>query len=119
MKVMVLIKADKESEAGVMPDSTLLSKMSRYNEELTEAGIMVEGKGLQPTSKGKRIKLSGEKKTVIDGPFPYSNELIAGFWIWNVRSMDEAVEWVKLCPNPANGETEIEIRQLFETKDLR
>lgn len=118
MKVMVIVKADKESEAGVMPDTKLLAEMGKYNEKLVEAGIMLDGEGLHPTSKGKRVRFAGEQRSVIDGPFQYSKELIAGFWIWNVKSMDEAVEWVKRCPNPMTGETEIEIRKIFEAEDF-
>jgi hypothetical protein len=115
---MVIVKATKDSEAGVMPKTELLAEMGKFNEELVKAGIMLAGEGLQPSSKGKRIRFSGEKRTVIDGPFTETKELIAGFWLWQVRSMDEAIEWVKRCPNPHAGEAEIEIRQVFETEDF-
>jgi len=118
MRVMVIVKASKESEAGALPDTEILSKMGKYNEELVKAGVMLAGEGLQPTSKGKRVRFSGDKRTVIDGPFTESKELIAGYWIWQVRSMEEAVEWLKRCPNPQPGETEVEIRQVFEANDL-
>src|SRR5712672_100056 len=109
MRVMVIVKANKESEAGQLPDTEILAKMGKYNEQLVKAGVMLAGDGLQPTSKGKRVRFSGEKRTVIDGPFAETKELIAGYWIWQVRSMDEAVEWVKRCPNPTGVEAEIEI----------
>jgi hypothetical protein len=115
---MVLIKADKDSEAGVMPSQQLLTDMGKFNEELVKAGIMLAGEGLHPSSKGKRVRFSGEKRTVIDGPFAETKELIAGFWLWQVRSMEEAVEWVKRCPNPMGGESEVEIRQVFEAEDF-
>ncbi len=118
MRVMVLIKADKNSEAGVLPDQKLLTEMGKFNEELVKAGIMLDGEGLHPTSKGKRVIFSGTKRTVMDGPFPETKELIAGFWMWQVKSMDEAVEWVKRCPNPMGTESEIEIRQVFEADDF-
>ena len=118
MRVMVLIKADKNSEAGVLPDQKLLTEMGKFNEELVKAGIMLDGEGLHPTSKGKRVIFSGTKRTVMDGPFPETKELIAGFWMWKVKSMDEAVEWVKRCPNPMGTESEIEIRQVFEADDF-
>jgi hypothetical protein len=118
MRVMVIVKASKESEAGVLPDTEILTKMGKYNEELVKAGIMLAGEGLQPTSKGKRVRFSGEKRTVIDGPFTETKELIAGYWMWQVRSMEEAVEWLKRCPNPHPGETEVEIRPVFEANDL-
>ncbi len=118
MRVMVIIKADKDTEAGVMPSQQLLTEMGNYNEELVKAGIMLAGEGLHPSSKGKRVKFSGEKRTVIDGPFAEAKELIAGFWIWKVNSMDEAVEWVKRCPNPTGAESEIEIRPIFEAEDF-
>jgi hypothetical protein len=118
MRVMVIVKASEKSEAGVLPDSELLDKMSKYNEDLAKAGIMLAGEGLQRTSQGKRIKFSGTKRTVIDGPFTETKELIAGFWIWQVRSMDEAVEWLKRCPNPHDEETELEIRPVFEACDF-
>jgi hypothetical protein len=118
MRCMVIVKATKDSEAGVMPKTKLLAEMGKFNEELVKAGIMLAGEGLQPSSKGKRVRFSGEKRTVIDGPFTESKELIAGFWLWQVRSMDEAIEWVKRCPNPHEGEAEIEIRQVFEAEDF-
>ena len=118
MRVMVIIKADKDSEAGVLPDQKLLSDMMQFNEELVKAGVMLAGEGLQPSSKGKRVKFSGSNRTVTDGPFAETKELIAGFWLWKVESMDEAVEWVKRCPNPMGVESEIEIRQVFEAQDF-
>jgi hypothetical protein len=118
MRVMVIVKATKESEAGVLPSTELLGAMGTYNEELVKAGVMLAGEGLRPSSKGARVKFSGEKRTVIDGPFSETKELIAGFWLWQVRSMDEAIEWVKRCPNPMEGESEIEIRQVSEAEDF-
>lgn len=118
MRVMVIVKASKSSEAGVMPDQQLLAEMGQFNEELVNAGIMLAGEGLQPTSKGKRVHFSGPKRTVIDGPFAETKELIAGFWIWKVKSMEEALEWVKRCPNPHNEASDIEIRQIFEAEDF-
>lgn len=118
MRVMVIVKATKDSEAGVMPSKELLTAMGNYNEELVKAGIMLAGEGLQPSSKGKRVRFSGSKRTVIDGPFAETKELIAGYWIWQVRSMDEALEWLKRCPNPMPGESEIEIRPVFEAADF-
>jgi hypothetical protein len=118
MRVMVLIKADKNSEAGILPDEKLLTEMGKYNEELVKAGIMLAGEGLQPTSKGVRVRFSGDSRTVIDGPFAETKELIAGFWLWQVKSMDEAIEWLKRCPNPHSSETEVEIRQVFEAEDF-
>ena len=118
MRVMVIVKASKESEAGVLPDTELLAKMGKYNEQLVKAGIMLAGDGLQPSSKGKRVRFSGDKRSVIDGPFTETKELIAGYWIWQVRSMEEAVEWLKRCPNPHHEETEVEIRQVFEAADF-
>lgn len=119
MRVMVLIKADERSEAGMMPDEALMAAMGRYNEELVKAGVMLAGEGLHPSSRGKRVRLSGDQRTVIDGPFAETKELIAGFWLWQVRSMDEAVEWVKRMPNPMPGtEPEVEIRPAFETEDF-
>lgn len=119
MRFMVIIKADKNSEAGVMPDQKLLTEMGSYNEELVKAGVMLAGEGLHPSSKGARVKFSGAKRTVIDGPFPETKELIAGFWLWQVKSKEEAIEWVKRCPNPMPGtECEIEIRQVFEADDF-
>src|SRR3712207_1452452 len=118
MRVMVIVKADKDSEAGVMPSTELLEAMGKYNEELVKAGIMLAGEGLHPSSKGARVRFSGEKRTVVDGPFAEAKELIAGFWLWQVKSMDEAIEWVKRCPNPMAGEAEIEIRPVFEAEDF-
>jgi hypothetical protein len=119
MKVMVIVKATKNSEAGNMPSEKLLTEMGKYNEELVKAGIMLDGEGLQPSSKGKRIKFSGGKRTLVDGPFAESKELIAGYWVWQVRSMDEAVEWARRCPDPMPGEdAELEIRPIFEADDF-
>jgi hypothetical protein len=119
MKVMVIVKATKNSEAGVMPSEKLLTEMGNYNEELVKAGIMLAGEGLQPSSKGKRIKFSGRQRSVLDGPFTETKELIAGYWVWQVRSMDEAVEWARRCPDPMPGEeAELEIRPLFEAEDF-
>ena len=118
MRFMVIVKANKDSEAGVMPGRKLLAEMGKFNEELAKAGVLLAGEGLHPTSKGARVKFSGAKRTVIDGPFTETKELIAGFWLWQVRSMEEAIEWVKRCPNPHEGETEIEIRQVFEAADF-
>ena len=119
MRFMILVKADKNSEAGVLPDQKLLADMGKYNEELVKAGILLAGEGLQPSSKGARVKFSGDKRTVIDGPFSETKELIAGFWLWQVKSKEEAIEWVKRCPNPFPGtESEIEIRQVFEAEDF-
>jgi hypothetical protein len=118
MRVMVLIKADEDTEAGVMPSEQLLAEMGRYNEELVKAGIMLAGEGLHPSSKGARVRFSGEKRSVIDGPFAETKELIAGFWLWQVRSMDEAIEWVKRCPNPTGAESVVEIRPVFEAEDF-
>ena len=118
MRFMVIVKATKESEAGEMPSTELLTAMGKYNEELVKAGIMLAGDGLHPSSKGARVRFSGAKRTVIDGPFAETKELIAGFWIWQVRSLDEAIEWVKRCPNPMSGESDIEIRQVFEAEDF-
>ena len=118
MRVMVLVKATPESEAGQMPSTELLEAMGRYNEELTKAGIMLAGEGLHPSAKGKRVRFQGSERSVVDGPFAETKELIAGFWLWEVRSMDEAIEWVKRCPNPMDGEAEIEIRPLFEPEDF-
>jgi len=118
MRFIVLVKADKDSEAGVMPNEQLLTAMGNFNDELVKAGVMVAGEGLHPSSKGARVKFSGEKRTVIDGPFTEVKELIAGYWIWQVNSLEEAIEWVKRCPNPMGGESEIEIRQVFEADDF-
>ena len=118
MRFMVIVKASKESEAGEMPSEQLLKEMGDYNEQLVKAGIMKAGEGLQPSSKGKRVRFSGKQRTVIDGPFPETKELIAGYWIWEAKSLEEAVEWVKKCPNPMPTESEIEIRQIFEAEDF-
>jgi hypothetical protein len=119
MKVMVIVKATKNSEAGVMPSEQLLAEMGRYNEELVKAGIMLAGDGLQPSAKGKRIRFGGGKRTVLDGPFTETKELIAGYWIWQVRSIEEAVEWARRCPDPMPGEdAELEIRPVFEAADF-
>ena len=120
MRFMFIVKASKDSEAGVMPSEKLLGEMGKFNEELVKAGIMLEGEGLQPSSKGSRVKFSGNKRFVTDGPFAETKELIAGFWIWKCESKQEAIEWVKRCPNPTgtNVESEIEIRQIFEAEDF-
>jgi hypothetical protein len=118
MKVMILIKATKDSEAGVMPSTEMLTAMGQYNEELVKAGIMLAGEGLHPSAKGARVRFSGTKRTVIDGPFAETKELIAGFWMWQVKSMEEAIEWVKRCPNPMLTDSEIEIRRVFEAEDF-
>src|SRR5688572_9317206 len=119
MRVMVIVKATPESEANQMPSEALLAEMGAYNEELVKAGIMLAGEGLHPSSKGKRIKFSGTKRTVVDGPFAEANELVAGYWLWQVKSIDEAVEWAKRCPNPMPGEeSELEIRPVFEAEDF-
>jgi hypothetical protein len=118
MRCIVMVKATKDSEAGVMPKQELLAEMGKFNEELVKAGVLLAAEGLQPSSKGKRVRFSGSNRKVIDGPFTESKELIAGFWLWQVRSMEEAVEWVKRCPNPCEGESEIEIRQVFEADDF-
>ncbi len=119
MRFMILVKADKNSEAGVLPDEKLLTAMGKYNEELVKAGVMLAGEGLQPSSKGARVRFSGNKRAVIDGPFAETKELIAGYWLWQVKSKEEAIEWVKRCPNPFPGtESEIEIRQVFEAEDF-
>lgn len=118
MRVMVIVKATKDSEAGVLPSKELITAMGNYNEELVKAGIMLAGEGLKPSSQGKRLRFSGSKRTVIDGPFSETKELIAGYWIWQVRSMEEAVEWLKRCPNPMPGESEVEIRPVFEAADF-
>jgi hypothetical protein len=115
---MVLVKADKNTEAGIMPSEQLLAEMGKFNEELVKAGVLLAGEGLHPSSKGARIKFSGDKRTVIDGPFTETKELIAGFWLWQVKSKEEAIEWVKRCPNPTGAESEIEIRQVFEAADF-
>jgi hypothetical protein len=118
MRFMVMVKATKDSEAGVMPSQQLLAEMGKFNEELVKAGVMLAGEGLHPSSKGARIKFSGTKRTVVDGPFSETKELVAGFWLWQVKSREEAIEWVKRCPNPHDGDGEIEIRQIFETADF-
>src|SRR5213080_2133405 len=119
MRFMVIVKADKNSEAGVMPSEQLLAEMGKFNEELANAGVLLAGEGLHPSSKGARVKFSGEKRIVTDGPFPEAKELIAGFWLWQVKSKEEAIEWVKRCPNPMpDTEAEIEIRQVFEAEDF-
>ena len=118
MRFMLLIKADQNTEAGKLPDEKLLADMGKYNEELVKAGVMLAGEGLQPSSKGARVKFSGATRTVIDGPFSETKELIAGFWLIQVKSKEEAIEWVKRCPNPLDGEAEIEIRQVFEADDF-
>jgi hypothetical protein len=118
MRFMILVKATKDSEAGKMPDETLLAEMGKFNEELVKAGVMLAGEGLHPSSKGARVRFSGAKRTVIDGPFTETKELVAGFWLWQVKSKEEAIEWVKRCPNPMPGESEIEIRQIFEAEDF-
>lgn len=118
MRFMVIVKADKNTEAGVMPSEKLLADMGKYNEELVKAGVMLAGEGLQPSSKGARVKFSGDTRTVIDGPFTETKELIAGYWLFQVKSKEEAIEWVKRCPNPLEGESEIEIRQVFEADDF-
>jgi hypothetical protein len=119
MRCMVIVKASRDSEAGVMPSEELLAAMGKYNEELVNAGVMLAGEGLHPSAKGKRVRFSGSQRTVVDGPFAETKELIAGYWLWQVASMDEAVEWVKRCPNPMPGvEAEIEIRPVFEAEDF-
>jgi hypothetical protein len=120
MRFMVIVKASKNSEAGVLPSEKLLTEMGKFNEELAKAGVMLAGEGLQPSSKGARVRFSGEKRTVIDGPFAETKELVAGFWLWKCESLQEAIEWVKRCPNPMPGEeAEIEIRQVFEAEDFK
>ena len=118
MRFMVLVKADKNTEAGALPDEKLLTEMGKFNEELVKAGVMLAGDGLHPSSKGARVKFSGTKRTVIDGPFAETKELVAGYWLWQVKSKEEAIEWVKRCPNPTGAEAEIEIRQVFEAEDF-
>ena len=118
MRFMILVKADKNTEAGALPDEKLLSEMGKYNEDLAKAGILLAGEGLHPSSKGARVRFSGEKRTVIDGPFAETKELIAGFWLWQVKSKEEAIAWVKRCPMPRDAEAEIEIRQVFEAEDF-
>jgi hypothetical protein len=118
MRFMVIIKADAKSEAGEMPSERLLTEMGKYNEELVKAGVMLAGEGLHPSSKGARVRFSGSKRTVIDGPFSEAKELVAGFWLIQVKSKEEAIEWVKRIPNPDNADTEVEIRQVFEAEDF-
>lgn len=118
MRFMIIVKATKDSEAGMMPSEKLLAEMGKFNEELARAGVLLAGEGLQPSSKGARVRFSGTKRTVTDGPFPETKELIAGFWLWQVKSKDEAIEWVKRCPNPHNEDCEIEVRQVFEAEDF-
>src|ERR1700710_2724332 len=118
MRFMVMVKADKNSEAGILPDERLLTEMGNYNEELVKAGVMLAGEGLHPSSKGARVRFSGSKRSVTDGPFAETKELVAGFWLWQCKSMDEAIEWLKRCPNPMEGESEIEIRPIFEAEDF-
>ena len=118
MRFMVIIKANKDSEAGVLPSEKLLTEMGKYNEELVKAGVMLAGEGLHPSSKGARVRFSGEKRTVVDGPFSETKELLAGFWLWQVKSKEEAIEWVKRCPNPMSEESDVEIRQVFEAEDF-
>jgi hypothetical protein len=118
MRFMVMVKATRDSEAGVMPGEQLLAEMGRYNEELVKAGVMQAGEGLHPSSKGARVRFSGQARSVIDGPFAETKELVAGFWLWQCASLQEAIEWVKRCPNPMKGDSEIEIRQIFEADDF-
>ena len=118
MKVMVIVKANADSEAGQMPSEQLMTEMGNYNEELVKAGVMLAGEGLHPSSNGKRVVFNGRNRTVVDGPFAETKELIAGFWMWQVKSMDEAIEWAKRCPNPMEGESTLEIRQVFEMEDF-
>ena len=118
MRVMVIVKASKDSEAGIMPSQKLLTDMGKFNEKLVKAGVMLAGEGLHPSSKGKRVRFSGDKRTIVDGPFTETKELIAGFWLWQVRSMEEALEWVKRCPSPHEGGGELEIRPVFEAEDF-
>jgi hypothetical protein len=118
MRVMVMVKATKESEAGKMPGTEMLEAMGRFNEELVKAGVMLAGEGLHPSARGKRVRFSGSSRTVTDGPFAETKELVAGFWLWQVKSMEEAVEWVKRCPNPMESDSDIEIRPLYEAEDF-
>ena len=118
MRFMVMVKATKQSEAGVMPSEQLLAEMGRYNEELVKAGVLLAGEGLHPSSKGARVRFSGKQRTVVDGPFTETKELVAGFWLMQCRSKEEVIEWVRRCPNPMEGESEIEIRQVFEAEDF-
>lgn len=118
MRFMVIVKASKDSEVGVMPSAELLAAMGKYNEELANAGVLLAGEGLQPSAKGARVRFSGDKRTVTDGPFAETKELVAGYWLWKCESLDEAIEWLKRCPNPHNDECEVEIRQVFEADDF-
>lgn len=118
MRFMAMVKASAESEAGAMPGAQLLAEMGKFNEELVRAGVLLAGEGLQPSSKGARVRFSGSRRTVVDGPFPETKELVAGFWLLQVKSKEEAIEWIKRCPNPMPGESEIEIRQVFEAEDF-
>ena len=118
MRVMVMVKATDESEAGVMPDEALLAAMGQFNEELVKAGVMLAGEGLHPTSRGARVLFDGPTRTVVDGPFAETRELVAGFWLWQVRSMDEAIEWARRCPNPHSGPSQLELRPVFEAEDF-
>ena len=118
MRFMVIVKANKDSEAGVMPSEEMLTEMGKFNEELVNAGVMLAGEGLHPSSKGARVKFAGDKRTVIDGPFAETKELVAGFWLWQVKSKEEAIEWARRCPNPTNEGGELEIRQVFEAEDF-
>ena len=118
MRCMVMVKATADSEAGVMPTEALLTAMGKFNEELVKAGVMLAGEGLKPSSAGARVRFSGSQRQVVDGPFAETKELVAGFWLWQVKSMDEAIEWVRRCPNPMEGESEIEIRPIFEAEDF-
>jgi hypothetical protein len=118
MRFMVMVKADKNTEAGVMPSQELLTEMGKFNEELVKAGVMLAGEGLQPSSKGARVKFNGDKRTVVDGPFTETKDLIAGYWLWQCKSLQEAIDWAKRCPNPTGTESELEIRQVFEADDF-
>jgi hypothetical protein len=118
MRFMIIVKASKDSEAGIMPSEKLLREMGTFNEELAKAGVLLAGEGLHPSSNGARVRFSSSKRTVVDGPFTETKELIAGFWLWKVKSREEAIEWVKRCPNPHNEDSEIEIRQVFEAEDF-
>ena len=118
MRFMVMVRATRESETGILPDSKLVADMGKFNEDLAKAGVLLAAEGLQPSSKGARVRFAGKDRTVIDGPFPETKELIGGFWLWQVRSLEEAIEWVKRCPNPFHGDSEIEIRQVYEMEDL-
>lgn len=118
MRVMVLVKASAESEAGVMPDTEMMAAMGRFNEELVKAGVLLAGEGLHPSSRGVRVRFSGASRTLVEGPFGQTDELVAGFWIWQVRSLDEAIEWARRCPNPMPGDSDLEIRPIFEAEDF-